>query len=240
MDFMGLLGRHPPLQGPSNVKLGRDPAAGPQQGPTLPARSSVRARLSTHARRWLGEHGRKLWWLHSLYALLIGAGVVAFARRGLEHAGWMAALVGVSWLLVVLLFRLFGSQGETGLQEAPDDRKRVGFFVMTYALKNSYQAMLFFLLPFYWKSATLDGANVWFVLLLASCALLSTLDIVFDRVLMRRRALASTFHAFTLFACLNLVIHAVLPDTRSLVSLLAAAAVAVRELLDAPRHAARA
>jgi hypothetical protein len=62
---------------------------------------------------------------------------------------------------------------------------------------------------------------------LAACAVISTLDIVFDRVLMRWRWLGSTFHALTLFACLNLVIPALLPDTRTLWSLLAAAAIAV-------------
>ena len=45
-------------------------------------------------------------------------------------------------------------------------KTRVRFYVMTYALKNLYQGMLFFLLPFYWKSTTLDAANGWFVILL--------------------------------------------------------------------------
>jgi hypothetical protein len=98
---------------------------------------------------------------------------------------------------------------------------------MTYALKNLYQGMLFFLLPFYWKSTTFDADNAWFVILLAICAVVSTLDIVFDRVLMRRRWLASAFHGTTLFGCLNLVIPALFPDTRTLWSLLAAAAIAV-------------
>src|ERR1700737_696669 len=62
---------------------------------------------------------------------------------------------------------------------------------------------------------------------LGACAILSTLDIVFDRVLMRFRALASIFHGITLFGCLNLVIPALFPDTRTLWSLLAAAGVTV-------------
>jgi hypothetical protein len=103
----------------------------------------------------------------------------------------------------------------------------VRFYVMTYALKNLYQGMLIFLLPFYWKSTTFDDANAWFVLLLGACAVLSTLDIVFDRVLMRWRALASLFHGITLFGCLNLVIPALFPETRTLSSLLAAAGIAV-------------
>jgi hypothetical protein len=87
--------------------------------------------------------------------------------------------------------------------------------------------MLFFLLPFYWKSTSFDAANCWFVVLLAVCAILSTLDIVFDRVLMKWRALASAFHGIILFGCLNLVIPALFPDTRTMVSLLAAAGITV-------------
>ncbi|MDP9151568.1 MAG: DUF2914 domain-containing protein [Myxococcota bacterium] len=178
-------------------------------------------------RRFLHRHGRKLWWLHSAYALALGAGVVVYAKRGFEHARWLAVSLGVAWLLVVLVFRLFAPGGELRAFDAADARTRVPFYVMTYALKNLYQGMLFFLLPFYWKSTTLDAPNAWFVLLLASCALISTLDIVFDRVLMRWRWLASIFHGITLFGCLNLVIPALFPDTRTLWSLLAAAAITV-------------
>jgi hypothetical protein len=184
-------------------------------------------RLSTRARLFLRDHGRKLWWLHSAYALAIGAGVVVFAQKGFGHARWLAVTLGLAWLLVVLVFRIFASGGQLRAFEAPDTKTRVHFYVMTYALKNLYQGMLFFLLPFYWKSTTFDAKNGWFVVLLAACAVLSTLDIVFDRVLMRFRALASMFHGITLFGCLNLVIPALFPDTRTLWSLLAAAGITV-------------
>jgi hypothetical protein len=98
---------------------------------------------------------------------------------------------------------------------------------MTYVLKNLYQGMLFFLLPFYWKSASLDAPNRWFAILLSGCAVLSTLDLVFDRVLMRWRTLASLFYGVTLFACLNLVVPALFPHTRTLFTLLFAAGISV-------------
>jgi hypothetical protein len=178
-------------------------------------------------RLFLRDHGRQLWWLHSAYALALGTGVVIFAQKGFGHARWLAVTLGVAWLLLVLVFRLFASGGEVRAFEAPDTRTRVQFYVMTYALKNLYQGMLFFLLPFYWKSTTLDGANAWFVVLLSACAVMSTLDIVFDRVLMRWRALGSMFHGITLFGCLNLIVPALFPDTRTLWSLLAAASITV-------------
>jgi hypothetical protein len=208
------------VQHPSNLKLGRDGQPPVDLGGS-PAMRAVRG-----FRAFLRVHGRRLWWLHSAYALAIGVGVVTFAQRGFEHARWLAVSLGLAWLLVVLLFRLFGSGQARGF-DAEDAKTRVRFYVMTYALKNLYQGMLFFLLPFYWKSATLDAPNIAFVLLLATCAVISALDLVFDRVLMRWRSLASVFHGVTLFGCLNLVIPALFPDTRTLWTLLAAAAIAV-------------
>jgi hypothetical protein len=184
-------------------------------------------RVTTRVRRFLREHGRKLWWLHSGYALALGAGVVAFAQRGFDHARYLAISLGLVWLLVILFFRVFGSGGDQRAVDAADPKTRMRFYVMTYALKNLYQGMLFFLLPFYWKSTTFDAPNAWFVCVLATCAVLSTLDLVFDRVLMRWRALASIFHGIALFGCLDVVIPALFPDTRTLWSLLAAAAVTV-------------
>ena len=168
------------------------------------------------------DHGRKLWWLHSAYALGLGITVVAFAQKGFDHARWLAVSIGAAWLLVVLFFRVFGSGRDQAHLQAAGPKVRLRFFAMTYALKNLYQGMLFFLLPFYWKSTTFWAPNSWFVVLLGTCALLSTLDIVFDRVVFRFRALASLFHGVALFGCLNLVVPALFPDTRTLYSLLIA------------------
>jgi hypothetical protein len=221
------------LQSPSNFKVGQERVPSAGTAPNAPGMPNVDMapappmRPMTRIRRFLREHGRKLWWLHSGYALALGAGVVVFARRGFDHARWLAVSLGLAWLLVILFFRLFGSGGRQRSLDDADPKTRMRFYVMTYALKNLYQGMLFFLLPFYWKSTTLDAPNVWFVLLLAACAVLSTLDIVFDRVLMRWRALASIFHGIALFGCLDVVIPALFPDTRTLWSLLAAAAITV-------------
>jgi hypothetical protein len=179
-------------------------------------------------RSFMKTHGRKLWWLHSAYALGLGITVVTFAQKGFDHARWLAVTASAAWLLVLLFFRLFGSgraQAQAHLHAAPKVKLR--FFAMTYALKNLYQGMLFFLLPFYWKSTTFDSANAWFVVLLTACALLSTLDIVFDRVVFKFRALASVFHGVALFGCLVLVVPALFPDTRTLTSLLVATAITV-------------
>jgi len=199
--------------------------------------------------RWLGDaildrlrsllrrHGRTLWWLHSAYALLLGLSVVFFAQKGFANARWLAASIAAAWLLVIALFRIFGSRPAQDSFEAPASRlaaptsampaARLRFLVMTYVLKNLYQGMLFFLLPFYYKSSTFTAPNVAFVALLIICAIVATLDVIFDEVVIRRRVLASTFHGLTLFATLNLVIPALFPETRTLYSLVAAAAITV-------------
>lgn len=177
------------------------------------------------ARGFFRSHGHKLWWLHSVYALLLGCSVVLFAHKGFEHARWLSVSLGAAWLLVIAIFRL--EAGRKARETSAPTKAKVRFFVMTYVLKNFYQGMLFFLLPFYWKSATLGSYNALFLALLGVCALVSTVDLVFDRVLMRWQVVGALFHGLTLFACLNLVIPALLPETRTLWTLLCAAGAAV-------------
>lgn len=189
------------------------PTAGPAAG-SPPPRKGIRAFLS--------RYGRMLWWLHSFYALGLGIFVILFAQKGFAHARWLTITLATAWIVMILLFRFFGS----GSGRAIEGRgAKLRFYVMTYVLKNLYQGMLFFLLPFYWRSATLDTPNQWFVVALGLCAFLSTLDVVFDQVLMRWKVAASVFYFVTLFACINLVIPALLPNSRSLVTMTAAAAI---------------
>lgn len=222
------------------ARNGREPDVTEPEGlPALAKRSLV-----GRARAFLAQHHRKLWWLHSLYAMCLGAFVVVFAQKGFFYARWLTLMLLVGWFIIILVFRIAGS-GRAQHFETPKDKLR--FLVMTYVLKNLYQGMLFFLLPFYWKTATLDASNRWFVLFLALSALLATLDLVFDRVLMRWRLMASIYYGATLFAALNLAIPAIYP-TPAVVSLLVAAFAAsisfwtlhfpLRALAERPRFVA--
>lgn len=173
-------------------------------------------------RGFIARYGRMLWWLHSVYALGLGVSVILFAAKGFAHARWLTISLVGCWLVSILFFRMFGA----GRRQSVEGKKaKAGFYVMTYALKNMYQGMLFFLVPFYWRSAVLDAPTQWFVLAIGACALLSTLDVVFDRVLMKVKIAASLFYFFTLFCCLNLAIPALFPNIRSLVTLVAAAVI---------------
>jgi hypothetical protein len=184
--------------------------------------------LKARALAFYQRHGKKLWWAHSFYALLMGLSVIAFAKQGFEHAQLLSVSACAAWLLVVLFFR-FAHKGKTadGLPSQTNETRGFAFYAMTYALKNLYQGMLFFLLPFYFKSASYDAWNFASVFVLGACALLSTLDVVFDRVLMRFPIVGSLFHGLTLFACLNLIVPALLPDTRTLTCEVIAAVLAV-------------
>ena len=201
-------------------------APGAYVAPPVPYRSSPKEGVKAFFKR----HGRKIWWLHSAYALGLGITVVTFAQKGFDHARYLAASGSAAWLLVILFFRLFGSGRKQSHEHAGvggNLKAKLRFFAMTYALKNLYQGMLFFLLPFYWKSTTFGSPNTWFVILIGVCALLSTLDIVFDRVVFRFRAVASVFHAVALFGCVALAVPALFPETRTLVSLLVSTAITV-------------
>lgn len=174
------------------------------------------------ARAFLKKHHRMLWWAHSVYALGLGVSVILFAQKGFDHARLLCWSLAGAWLLVIAAFQLFGDKERQGASEMLGTKK-LGFFAMTYALKNLYQGMLFFLVPFYWKAATFDSVNAFVPVLLVVCAVLSTLDLFFDRVLMRFRILAGLFHAVAIFGCVTIVIPALLPSTRSVVSLMVAA-----------------
>ncbi len=169
---------------------------------------------------FLRRHHKLLWWLHSLYALGLGITVIIFAGKGFEQARILVAALGGAFLFVAFLFRVFG-EGRKQKDVVDQGRvKKLQFLGMTYVLKNLYQGMLFFVLPFYWRSSSIDSPNAWFVFLLGTLAVLSTLDIVFDRLLMRYRLVAGLFFGVTFFACANLVIPAFLANVPTLIALL--------------------
>ncbi len=201
---------------------GWSPVAGHGAAPPPAAAAHGPAGPLARLRAALAKYGRVLWWGHSFYALGLGIFVVLFAAKGFAHARFLTITLTAVWLILILFFRLFGSGAA---QQVEGKGAKVRFFVMTYVLKNMYQGMLFFLLPFYWRSVTFDSPNRWFMLALGLCAALSTLDVVFDRMLMRWKTAASVFYFFTLFACLNLVVPALLPNLRAALTLAIAAAV---------------
>jgi hypothetical protein len=199
------------------------PAGSPPGEPGAPAPPPAKPTgFLGRVRAFFKRHGRKLWWVHSCYALGLGIAVMLLAQKGSEYFRWLAIFLGGAWLMFLLFFRIFrsGAQRKVGGAAA-----KVAFVAMNYLMKDMYQAMLFFLLPFYWRSSTWGASNYWFAIGLGVCALLATLDVVFDHYVMRWRVLASLYYLVALFACLNLLIPALLPAVHVLWALLAAAGV---------------
>jgi hypothetical protein len=149
---------------------------------------------------------RKAWWLHSGFALSFGVGVMLFARAGLAHADKVMIALFASWLLLFVALRFI-----VGPTNRRDDEglARRGIRVATnYIIKQFYQQMFFFLTPLYASSATWSFAswNWWLAPILLVCAVLSTMDLVFDHFVMERRWLASAMYGLAMFSMLNVML----------------------------------
>ena len=146
------------------------------------------------ARLLVQRHEGLLWWLHSTWALTLG---VVFMWLGARNFTWLrlaAVHIIVIWSASLLLANFVDRPDHTSVWWA---RLRL---VITYVTKNFYQQILFFILPIYFASATFGSRNILFIALLAISAVLSTLDVVYDRHLSARRDLNALFFAFNLFA----------------------------------------
>lgn len=149
---------------------------------------------------------RKLWWLHSGFALSFGIGVMLFARAGLEHADNVMVALLASWLLLFVALRFIVGPAN---RRDDDGLAKKGIRVATnYIIKQFYQQMFFFLTPLYASSTTwsLASKNWWIAPLLLVCAVISTMDLVFDHFIMERRWLASMMYGVAMFALLNVLL----------------------------------
>jgi len=149
---------------------------------------------------WCRRHQDKLWWLHSLYALILGVGVMWLGKRNFAYVRIAVFHISFIWLSSLLLPKLL-DHPRLPRRWAPRLQLLVNFFN-----KNFYQQMLFFVLPIYYASTTLGSLNAVFVILVGLSALLSTLDLIYDRHLSVRRGLAAGFFAFNLFALINVML----------------------------------
>ena len=146
----------------------------------------------------LARHEEKLWWLHSVYALLFGIGVMWLGQRHFAFLRVTLFYVVFIWITSLLLPRLVPRLGQ-----------RWGRWlhrVIHYFNRNFYQQILFFILPVYYTSATLSSRNMVFVFFLGGSALLSTLDVIYDRHLSTKWSWSALFFAFNLFACVNVML----------------------------------
>ncbi|MDE3153543.1 MAG: DUF2914 domain-containing protein [Acidobacteriota bacterium] len=148
----------------------------------------------------LRRHGRLLWWLHSLYALAAGILVMWVGARHFGVLRFVFLQIAFIWITSLLLPWI---DGRAGL--GPRLRWWIRAAV-NYLNKDFYQQLLFFVLPVYWASATWGSLNMIFIAILATSAVLSTFDVVYNDHLSVRPTLLAVFFAFNLFAGLNVTL----------------------------------
>jgi hypothetical protein len=142
---------------------------------------------------WLHRHEGLLWWLHSVWALAFGIGVMWLGSRNFTYLRVAILHVSFIWATSLVLPWVLRS---SWLSPTWRGRVRLG---VNYFNKNFYQQLLFFILPIYALSTTTDSLNVLTVIVLGVCAVLSTLDPIYDRHLSARRLLTAALFACTVF-----------------------------------------
>lgn len=158
------------------------------------------ARVIQSAKLFLRRHETTLWWLHSAYALLVGLLAMWLGARDFAWLRLVVLYIAFIWVTSLFLPSIARHPRLSAIW-----RERVRLAV-NYFHKNFYQQLLFFVLPLYYASTTFPSRNTLFLVLLALSAVLSTLDIVYDRYLSVRRPFMALFFAFNLFACINVML----------------------------------
>ena len=143
---------------------------------------------------WFARHETELWWLHSLWALAFGIGVMWLGSRNFAYL--RIAIIHVAFIWITSMALPFIIRGGS-LSKPWRGRAQL---LINYLNKNFYQQLLFFILPVFWLSTTPGSRNVLFVVVLATAALLSTMDLVYDRHVAVRRVLTALFFSFSVFA----------------------------------------
>jgi hypothetical protein len=146
------------------------------------------------------KHKDKFWWLHSIYALFFGIGVMWLGKNNFHY---------IRVAVVQIIFIWFTSLGIPLLlnqQYISLKWKHRLRLLINYFNRNFYQQILFFVIPIYYMSATLDSLNILFILFIVVSAILSTMDIVYDRYISVKGTILSLFFAFNLFICINVML----------------------------------
>jgi len=154
--------------------------------------------LRERAGRFWIRHRTLLWMLHSAWALIAGTAIVILAREHYHLVLWVVLFLVLAWTSTLYFGRVVAQEG--GMPP--------GLFheVTSYLTRHVYQETLFFLLPFYAYSTVIKSPNVLFLVLLGGLAVLSCIDLLFDRWLRTRPVFGLTFFAIVTFAAINLLL----------------------------------
>ncbi len=178
-------------------------------------------------RSYLQEHETLLWSCHSAWSFLFGVAVMVIGATKPSYARIIIFHIGFIWLTSLFLPML---RRLPKLSPAWAERLRL---LVNYFNKNFYQQLLFFVIPIYYASTTFWSRNVLFFAVLVLSALLSTLDVIYDRYVSVHWPLTALFLAFNAFVSINvmlLVLFAIRNDIALYLSTLPAAAIIVSML----------
>ena len=160
------------------------------QPPPLPPTDAPAPR-----RTWFGWLKR---WGVSVFSLGLGLMTLFVFRRGLPHVGWIVGYLLLLVLLVAVVAELrepFELRGRRRILSAAD-----------YAVQSFYHALLLFVLPAYWASATLDSLNALFLACISMGALVTAVDPWYVAIVRPRRWLNQALLAFSMFVALNVAL----------------------------------
>jgi hypothetical protein len=169
-------------------------------------------------RRFWSKHRAAFWTLHSVWALATGVAVIVLARERYGFVPWVVLFLVLTWASTLYFNRKLkldpeGSAGPGLRTEAT-----------SYLARAMYQETMFFLLPFYAYSTVIGSPNALFTGGLAGLAILSCLDLLFDRWLRTNVVVSLLFFAVVSFAALNLLLPMLVPIDPAWATRLAAAA----------------
>jgi hypothetical protein len=148
--------------------------------------------------RFWSRHRSLFWMLHSAWALTVGTTIVLLARERYHLVLWVVLFLALTWTSTLFF----------GRADVVEAGRPPGLLheVTSYITRVLYQETLFFLLPFYAYSTVVGSPNVLFMALLGGLALLSCIDLIFDRWLRTRPLFALAFFAIVAFAAANLLL----------------------------------
>ncbi len=155
--------------------------------------------------------------------------LVVLARERYHLVPWSAVFLALAWTSTLYFGRAAAVAGEPpGLVHE----------VASWITRVLYQETLFFLLPFYAYSTVVRSPNVGFLVLLGALAVLSCIDMLFDRWLRTRPVFSLLYFAVVAFAAINLLLPLLL-GVRPRFAAPVAALLAVGSAAPLARHAAR-
>jgi len=140
------------------------------------------------------KFARLFWALHSIWALISGIAVLVLAHNRYGFLRWVVLFIALTWGSTLLFSRLVVGESRA---------LRFAQGVVSYLTRVMYQETLFFLIPFYFYSATFPSWNFLYVIALAVLAVLSCFDMLFDRLLREHRWFSTGFFAFVSFSALQ-------------------------------------